>query len=76
MNSIRPFQPVGFGNQQPKKETRQEMLARHQREALAARSQAGGGDPRYSNVPPDVAKRHARELATLEGKDTRYGTPS
>jgi hypothetical protein len=85
MSNVR-FLQVGFGNQQPPKETRPketrpketraEMLKRHSREALAARSAAGGGDPRHTNVPPDVAKRHAHELATLEGKDTRYGTPS
>ena len=78
MTSVRDInlKSIRFGNQQPKKETREEMLKRHKREALAARSQAGGGDPRYSNVPPDVLKRHAYELATLEGRDTRHGNPS
>lgn len=59
--------------EEAKKETRQEMDARHAQEAMAARARAGGGDPRYAQVPEDVQRRHRYERDTLAGRDTRYG---
>jgi hypothetical protein len=50
------------------------MAARHQREQLEARARAGGGDPRYTQVPADLLKRQEYERRLRNGgPDPRYG---